>query len=137
MTPRLQNNRTVTSARVPTVLIVDHRRHLVVNVNVVIATSPRRHLSRVIIVTVRDELQRWMKVVPIDLRNLRERPCSSDHCAANALPLHDATSPSTACSSAVVTHDSAGTSTVMNDAAATRRRRSSDVLLFISFSLYC
>jgi len=45
-------------------IVIDHRRHLVVNANVVIATSPRRHLhrlSRVIIVTVRDELQRWMK----------------------------------------------------------------------------
>jgi len=74
VTPRPQNNRTVTRARVPTVLIVDHRRRPVVNVNVVIATSPRRHLhrlSRVIIVTIRDELQRWMKVAPIDLRNLR------------------------------------------------------------------
>jgi len=86
--------------------------------------------SRVVIMAVQDGLQRWMKVALIDLRNLRERPCSSDHRAADVLPLHDATSPSTACSSAVVTHDSAGTSTMMNDATATRRRRSSDVLLF-------
>ena len=120
----------------PTVLVVDHRRHPVMGV--VVTTSPRRRLrrrSRVVIIAVRDGLRRWMKVALIDLRNLRERSCSSDHRAADVLLLHDATSPSTACSSAVVTHVSAGkiVSTVMIVAAATRRRRSSDERSFVHF----